>query len=337
MPCTVLINEGSAYVWIPVPLIPHKARAMDMYQLEHLPVLHGDLQFQFDLYNRILATTPDWSRHAEMSAAELHACHKVAHDFFCPRSHFLSQRLSCSFALLHGNKGKATQLCPTTIARRPTFTVAVKNESQDFRIQGKLRQIAVLRISKPTNFTLDCPSGKEYRFYNESVNTSIPPGCLISTNEEAVFLTRQPHDVHVYEKKGVWKVLDLLSNDTLTRVKGSSFQERLSKSPIPLPVFTPLKPPPHTSWLFVVAVTMGSIFALVVLADLVARYFALFRQVYQELMEAAQQPDSPLPKPTPVEDSATHYVAAAPIDELPSVLALARRCKRRPRPQSLAL
>jgi hypothetical protein len=104
-------------MWILVPLMPHEAHAMEMYQLEHLPIFHGDLQFQFDLYNCILAASPDLSLHAEMTAAKLNSCHKVAHNYFCSRTRFLHQCRSCAFALIHGEKELATQLCPTTISR----------------------------------------------------------------------------------------------------------------------------------------------------------------------------------------------------------------------------
>jgi hypothetical protein len=338
-PCTVLFNEGAAHMWIPVPLIPYESRALEMYQLEHMPILHGELQFQFDLYDRILAVSPDWSLHAEMTAAELQSCHKIAHDFFCQRTGFLRQRRSCAYALLHGEKELATQLCPTTVARRPAFIVTVGNSSEDYKLGGVPRRRVSVLINQPTNFTLACPHRPDtYSFMKTSGTQAIPYGCMLRTEEEAVFIFRPTLDVNVVEEGKIWTANDLFTNDTLSRLTESQMEDRLSESPITLPTLSPLHAAAAgTSWESVVLWTLGALFALVVLVDLVARYYALFLHVYQERQVSdADEPDCPPPKPTPVEDSATHYIAAAPVDEPPSLLALARRCKRE-RPRSLAL
>jgi hypothetical protein len=337
-PCTVLFNEGAAHMWIPVPLIPYESKSLEMYQLEHLPILHGELQFQFDLYDRILAVSPDWSLHAEMTAAEMQSCHKIAHDFFCQRTGFLRQRRSCMYSLLHGEKELAAQLCPTTVARRPAFIVTIGNKSEDYELAGVHRRIVSVLINKPTNFTLACPHRPDtYSFMKTSGKQAIPYGCLLRTEEEVVFISRPPHDLHVVEEGKIWTATDLFSNDTLTRLTESQMEARLSESPITLPTLSPLhSATAGTSWGSVVLWTIGSLFAFIVLIDLVARYYALFRHVYQERQTAAPEPECPPSKPTPVDASATHYFAAAPVDEPPSLLALARRCKRA-RPRSLAL
>jgi hypothetical protein len=337
-PCTVLFNEGAAHMWIPVPLIPYESKSLEMYQLEHLPILHGELQFQFDLYDRILAVSPDWSLHAEMTAAEMQSCHKIAHDFFCQRTGFLRQRRSCMYSLLHGEKELAAQLCPTTVARRPAFIVTIGNKSEDYELAGVHRRIVSVLINKPTNFTLACPHRPDtYSFMKTSGKQAIPYGCLLRTEEEVVFISRPPHDLHVVEEGKIWTATDLFSNDTLTRLTESQMEDRLSESPITLPSLSPLhRAAAGTSWGSVVLWTLGSLFAFIVLVDLVARYYALFRHVYQERQTAAPEPECPPSKPTPVDASATHYFAAAPVDEPPSLLALARRCKRA-RPRSLAL
>jgi hypothetical protein len=337
-PCTVLFNEGAAHMWIPVPLIPYESKSLEMYQLEHLPILHGELQFQFDLYDRILAVSPDWSLHAEMTAAEMQSCHKIAHDFFCQRTGFLRQRRSCMYSLLHGEKELAAQLCPTTVARRPAFIVTIGNKSEDYELAGVHRRIVSVLINKPTNFTLACPHRPDtYSFMKTSGKQAIPYGCLLRTEEEVVFISRPPHDLHVVEEGKIWTATDLFSNDTLTRLTESQMEARLSESPITLPTLSPLhSATAGTSWGSVVLWTIGSLFAFIVLVDLVARYYALFRHVYQERQTAAPEPECPPSKPTPVDASATHYFAAAPVDEPPSLLALARRCKRA-RPRSLAL
>jgi hypothetical protein len=69
-PCTVAITENEAHIWVSVPLVPSESSAMEMFQLEHLPVPGGggELHIQFDLYDCIIAATPDWSLHAEMTS-----------------------------------------------------------------------------------------------------------------------------------------------------------------------------------------------------------------------------------------------------------------------------
>jgi hypothetical protein len=334
-PCTVAITENEAHIWISVPLVPSESSAMEMFQLEHLPVLKGELQIQFDLYNRIIAATPDWSLHAEMTAAELHACVKVTHDYFCTRSSFLRHRRSCAAALLNGDKDTASQLCPTTLSRRPAFIVTLHNASEEYRLQGELRQLVTIEINQPLNITTVCPNKTEITTLASKGGVfAVPFGCFLRTTDEIIYVSRRPDDVDLREEGRPWRADDLLSEEALAALEDTPLKKRLSEFPTPEPVFSSWAQEGKSSWLHDFLFVLGLIFALAVAIDMSARYYALFRHVYQE-HAAAKEPECPAPQSSPDEAPSGVYAAAAPVDELPSVLALTRRCFKRPQSASL--
>ena len=216
MPVSALLNGTGLHLYVSVPMVPIAAPDFEVLRLIAPPMALGrDVFLELLPEKDLLVIDQRRELHAEMSAADLAACHRFQGTFFCGMATFQRGPRSCAAALLNGDKVTAGGICRKRVLRRPAVVLPASNDSSAMDVWTAEAQTVV---------TL-CPGGQEQQMQRVEgrQRVVVGPGCVLRTSTTTTFqasrlpevqvATQVPHWIHEELLEGVeaWEVADYMA------------------------------------------------------------------------------------------------------------------------------
>ena len=203
MPVSAVLNETGLSLYVSVPLVPIAAPMFEVLRLVSPPLAVSPGVFvQLVPERDMLVIDERRALHAEVSAADLAACHRFQDTYFCRIHTFERSPRSCAAALLTGDKATASQVCKKQVWRKPVVVLPAANESFAVDVWSSQAQTIVIL----------CPGGQEQRMQRvEGMRRfATGPGCVLRTSTTTTFQASTVADVQVATRVPYWLEEELL-------------------------------------------------------------------------------------------------------------------------------